>query len=60
MVGGPGIDLSHHEAMSAKDHSAALNHPGVAGEFTFVSTAGVAFLEWMDGKAMPGVDALKP
>jgi phosphoglycerate kinase len=41
------------------DTVAALNHAGVAGEFTFVSTAGGAFLEWMEGKELPGVSALQ-
>lgn len=41
------------------DTVAALNHAGVADAFTYVSTAGGAFLEWMEGKALPGVDALK-
>ncbi len=41
------------------DTVAALNHAGVAGEFTFVSTAGGAFLEWMEGKDLPGVTALQ-
>jgi phosphoglycerate kinase len=41
------------------DTVAALNHAGVADDFTFVSTAGGAFLEWMEGKALPGVEALK-
>ena len=41
------------------DTVAALNHAGAAGDFTFVSTAGGAFLEWMEGKALPGVEALK-
>jgi phosphoglycerate kinase len=41
------------------DTVAALNHAGVVGEFTFVSTAGGAFLEWMEGKELPGVAALQ-
>jgi phosphoglycerate kinase len=40
------------------DTVAALNQAGVAGDFTFVSTAGGAFLEWMEGKPLPGVAAL--
>ncbi len=41
------------------DTVAALAHAGVQDDFTFVSTAGGAFLEWMEGKALPGVEALK-
>jgi phosphoglycerate kinase len=41
------------------DTVAALNHAGVAGQMTFVSTAGGAFLEWMEGKTLPGVAALE-
>lgn len=41
------------------DTVAALNHAGVADQFSFVSTAGGAFLEWMEGKPLPGVEALK-
>ena len=37
----------------------ALNKAGVADDFTFVSTAGGAFLEWMAGKTLPGVAALE-
>jgi phosphoglycerate kinase len=40
------------------DTVAALNQAGVGGEFSFVSTAGGAFLEWMEGKELPGVAAL--
>lgn len=41
------------------DTVAALNHAGVHDDFTFVSTAGGAFLEWMEGKPLPGVEALR-
>ena len=41
------------------DTVSALNHAGVAADFTFISTAGGAFLEWMEGKVLPGVEALK-
>jgi len=41
------------------DTVAALNHAGVSADFTFVSTAGGAFLEWMEGKTLPGVAALE-
>jgi len=41
------------------DTVAALAHAGVEGDFTYVSTAGGAFLEWLEGKPLPGVEALK-
>ncbi|HXC73535.1 MAG TPA: phosphoglycerate kinase [Sphingomicrobium sp.] len=41
------------------DTVAALNQAGVADDFTFVSTAGGAFLEWMEGRTLPGVAALQ-
>jgi phosphoglycerate kinase len=41
------------------DTVAALNHAGVAQDFSFVSTAGGAFLEWMEGRTLPGVAALE-
>src|SRR3954451_18585654 len=41
------------------DTVAALNHAGVAQDFSFVSTAGGAFLEWMEGRELPGVAALE-
>ncbi len=41
------------------DTVAALNAAGVTGRFTYVSTAGGAFLEWMEGKPLPGVEVLK-
>jgi len=41
------------------DTVAALNAAGVAGRLTYVSTAGGAFLEWLEGKALPGVEILR-
>ncbi len=54
--------LTHEGALisvaGGGDTVAALNQAGVAGDFSFVSTAGGAFLEWMEGKPLPGVEAL--
>jgi phosphoglycerate kinase len=41
------------------DTVAALNHAGVAEKITYVSTAGGAFLEWLEGKVLPGVEAIR-
>jgi phosphoglycerate kinase len=41
------------------DTVAALNQAGVAADFTYVSTAGGAFLEWIEGKPLPGVEVLR-
>ncbi len=41
------------------DTVAALNHAGVTADFSYVSTAGGAFLEWLEGKVLPGVAALE-
>ena len=42
------------------DTVAALHHAGVAADFSYISTAGGAFLEWMEGRELPGVAALQP
>jgi phosphoglycerate kinase len=64
------VEAARHAAALAKagalvavagggDTVAALNHAAVVGDFNFVSTAGGAFLEWMEGKSLPGVEALE-
>jgi phosphoglycerate kinase len=40
------------------DTVAALSHAGAGDAFTYVSTAGGAFLEWLEGQTLPGVAAL--
>lgn len=56
-------DRTHHgkvvSVAGGGDTVAALAQAGVKDKFTYVSTAGGAFLEWMEGKALPGVEALK-
>ena len=41
------------------DTVAALRHASVTADFSYISMAGGAFLEWLEGKALPGVEALK-
>ncbi|MGY8974462.1 MAG: phosphoglycerate kinase [Sphingomonadales bacterium] len=52
------LDGSLISVAGGGDTVAALAHAGVKDDFTFVSTAGGAFLEWMEGKPLPGVAAL--
>ena len=41
------------------DTLAALANAGVSNDFSYVSTAGGAFLEWLEGRTLPGVEALR-
>ena len=47
-----------HSVAGGGDTVAALAHSGLFDGFTYLSTAGGAFLEWMEGKELPGVAAL--
>ena len=64
------VEAAQYAARRVKNHGliavagggdtvAALKHAGVANDFTFISTAGGAFLEWMEGKTLPGVAILE-
>ncbi len=52
------LDGNMRSVAGGGDTVAALNNAGAAADFTYVSTAGGAFLEWLEGKALPGVDVL--
>ena len=59
IVAGDIAIIEHGVQARSGDTVAALNQAGVAGDFSYVSTAGGAFLEWMEGKPLPGVEVLK-
>ncbi len=58
---GPAADLTQAGKLvsiaGGGDTVAAMNAAGVADRLTYVSTAGGAFLEWMEGKPLPGVES---
>jgi phosphoglycerate kinase len=57
--GGAYRDAQARLSCGRGDTVSALNAAGVVDRFTYVSTAGGAFLEWMEGKALPGVEVLR-
>ena len=52
------LSLVGYDLVMAADPTALAN-AGVSGDFSYVSTAGGAFLEWLEGKTLPGVQALQ-
>jgi phosphoglycerate kinase len=58
-IGKTAAALTKESVAGGGDTVAALNEAKVADDFTYVSAAGGAFLEWMEGKALPGVEALR-
>ena len=61
-AGGGGADQCRRAGSRSRgggDTVSALKHAGVAERLTYVSTAGGAFLEWLEGKTLPGVAALE-
>ena len=47
-----------HSVAGGGDTVAALAHAGLSNELSYLSTAGGAFLEWLEGKSLPGIEAL--
>ena len=58
MVAGLSKAGKAHSVAGGGDTVAALSHAGLAREFSYLSTAGGAFLEWLEGKELPGVMCL--